>query len=307
MTTVVSLGLIALGMAWLSPVQAASPTNHAAAKQLIQRSIGVHAGGQAFNAKVRQRVWVGGREVVGVGSYEQAGQHSGRFNLQVTMHDGDGKHSLQQISDGRLMWTRQQIGDQVSLRRIDVGRLDQWIKPGTRDSNLTLPPSSLIGAWTELMHSLTQDYRLALAPGSIEQSDGRKRRVWIVQGVLSDQARSQILKEIGQSALPELLPTRAVLAIARDNDPETNFGSGLMLRLEFRAEPVADAEGNVGEWGPLISLIEMHSPRPIMAPPIGRFRFENQDADVHFVNETDRYLDQFDIQLSHRETRVLRR
>ena len=42
-------------------------------------------------AKVRETVWATGREVVGVGTYEQAGGGSGRFNLQITMHDGDGQ------------------------------------------------------------------------------------------------------------------------------------------------------------------------------------------------------------------------
>ncbi len=81
----------------------------------------------SFHAKVRETVWTNGREVVGVGTYEQAGGGSGRFNLQVTMHDGDGKHRLQQISDGRLAWTRTEIAGKVSLRRVDVGRLDEWV------------------------------------------------------------------------------------------------------------------------------------------------------------------------------------
>ena len=97
------------------------------AAALLDRTIGGLANGPAFNAKVRQRVWAVGREVGGIGTYEQAGYGSGRFNLQIAMFDGSGKHTLQQISDGRLAWTRTEIADKVELRRVDVGRLDEWI------------------------------------------------------------------------------------------------------------------------------------------------------------------------------------
>ena len=48
----------------------------------------------------------------------------------MTMHDGKGKHTLQQISDGRLAWTRTQIGETVQLQRVDVaqGQLQILIK-----------------------------------------------------------------------------------------------------------------------------------------------------------------------------------
>jgi len=91
---------------------------------LIGRVLRELVHGDAFDAKVRETVWTSGREVIGVGTYEQAGAGTGRYNLQVTMHDGEGKHRLHQISDGRLAWTRTEIADQVSLRRVDVGRLD---------------------------------------------------------------------------------------------------------------------------------------------------------------------------------------
>ena len=89
------------------------PTSQPKAVELLQNTIERLASGPAFNATVRQRVWAFGREVLGIGTYEQAGYGSGRFNLQINMLDGSGKHTLQQISDGRLAWTRIVIADQV--------------------------------------------------------------------------------------------------------------------------------------------------------------------------------------------------
>ena len=80
-----------------TPTPQSQPKAVALLNQVVQRI----TLGPAFGAKVRQRVWTAGREVIGVGIYEQAGGGTGRFNLHISMHDGDGKHSLQQISDGR--------------------------------------------------------------------------------------------------------------------------------------------------------------------------------------------------------------
>ena len=66
--------------------------SHQRASKLLEEVIRQFADGPPFIAKVRETVWATGREVVGVGTYEQAGQGSGQFNLQITMHDGDGKH-----------------------------------------------------------------------------------------------------------------------------------------------------------------------------------------------------------------------
>lgn len=335
------------------------PKTNGPADRLITQTVQRIAMGPAFDAKVRQRVWVSGREILGVGTYEQAGQGSGQFNLQVTMLDGDGKHTLQQVSDGRLAWTREQIGEQISLRRVDVGRLDQWVNDslaslfgrGSQNSRspATLKPSVRVGAWTEMMDTIASEHDLTLQSGQLEGRD-----VWIVKGTLRDDVRAQRLQEFGTTTWPELCPTQVVVLIARSNDPESDFGKGLPLRIEYWGDPVrqqatdqqnaqqngqasddVDAanggDASASEAGaseasvvdgsttqprtsnermlncPLISLIELYSLRPISPPPIGRFRFENQDLDVDFSNETDRYLSRYGIAITERQSRLLRR
>ncbi len=339
------------------------------ARVLLSRVIEQIALGPAFDAKIRQRVWVGGRDVLGAGTYEQAGDGSGCFNLQVAMHDGDGKHTLQQISDGRLAWTREQIGDDVTLQRVDVGRLDQWMtgaahnqldspvhhehrvaqETAGHDEPLAnhLPPSVRVGAWTEMLEQIAADHDLSLASGHLEQRD-----VWIVRGKLRPDVRAQRLEEFGTQDWPELCPSSVVIAIAKSDSIETGFGQGLPLRIEFMSDPVtppamtAPANTIEGEniaanpitannvnllaststsslvnkqnatptpaapvtnSGTVISLIELYSIRPISAPPIGRFRFDNQDMEVNFTNDTDRYLARYGIHLTERQSRLLRR
>ncbi|MEO9593395.1 MAG: hypothetical protein ABJF25_10970 [Rhodopirellula bahusiensis] len=326
------------------------PKTNGPADRLISQTIQRVAQGPAFDAKVRQRVWVSGREILGVGTYEQAGQGSGQFNLQVTMLDGDGKHTLQQVSDGRLAWTREQIGEQITLRRVDVGRLDQWVNDSlaslfgrgslSSTSPAALKPSVRVGAWTEMLDTIASEHDLTLQSGQLEGRD-----VWIVKGTLRDDVRAQRLQEFGTTTWPELCPTQVVVLIARSNDPESDFGKGLPLRIEYWGDPAMpssvdgkkvlsasddagpnDADINASEASvvddstveprtssqrmlncPLISLIELYSLRPISPPPIGRFRFENQDLDVEFTNETDRYLSRYGIAITERQSRLLRR
>lgn len=306
--------------------------NDQAARQLMGQVMQRIAMGEAFDAKIRQRVWVGGREVVGVGSYEQSGKGLGQFNLQVAMHDGDGKHTLQQISDGRLAWTREQIGEDIQLSRIDVGRLDQWsdrridtamTRPSSALSSsiADLPPSVRVGAWTEMLETLTDDHQLRLVNGQLEGRD-----VWIVRGALRDDVRSHRLQSSSDNKWPELCPTQFVIAIAKANDPETQFGQGLPLRIEFWTDPmrvvkttnrkatqepassIADVSTAPTETNSrLVSLIELYSIRRIAPPPIQRFRFDNQDMEVNFSNQTDRYLTKYGIHITERQSRLLRR
>ncbi|SMP50946.1 hypothetical protein SAMN06265222_103198 [Neorhodopirellula lusitana] len=388
-----------------SPPLASHPTLSLAEQQerairLINRVTEQMALGPAFDCKVRQRVWVGGREVIGVGTYEQAGEGSGRFNLQVAMHDGDGKHTLQQISDGRLAWTREQIGDEIQLQRVDVGRLDQWIQGSSlANGDLTqrptnqanqLPPSLRVGGFAEMLENLVMDHDLKVVAGQLEERD-----VWIVRGSLKLEVRRRWLEQFGTDEWPELCPSQVVVAIAKSDSPDTQFGQGIPVRFEFWTDPAVptpeppksktpeiasqtngtpaqlashsltpptsnglasvhdqfgsnavatpananapaqsvnpgqsvNLEQSVNEVGSpdnqtdsqsaamlpgtqhsrLVSLIELYSIRRIMPPPIARFRFDNQDMEVNFTNDTDRYLERYGIQITERQSRMLRR
>lgn len=261
------------------------------------------ANGAAFDAKVRQRVWTAGREIVGVGTYLQAGQGTGRFNLQLTMHDGDGKHRLQQISDGRLAWTKKIISDHVSLKRVDVGRLSEWVREANRGKPVEdIPVRLRIGAWTEILDTIQRDYVLQLGTS-------KRKKLLVISGTLRAAARERIQSESGAKEWPELFPTHVKIAVTPAPDPETGFGEGLPVRMEFWSDPIdnpASTDVVRGE-GRLVSLIELYSIRPITAPPVERFRFENQDARVNFVNETERYLRRYNIRLTESQRKQARR
>ena len=322
------------------------------AAELLDQTIQRLANGPAFNAKVRQRVWAMGREVVGIGTYEQAGYGSGRFNLQMAMLDGSGKHTLQQISDGRLAWTRTVIAENVSLRRVDVGRLDEWIPAQARQAGrwrggfssaatkqsdsqsakdpglgsvapthsqptANVAPRLVVGAWTELLDTIRRDHVLRLGTSQIESQP-----VLVVTGNLRDSVRRQVASTTAGS-WPEMYPTTVKVAIAAVADAETGFGEGLPVRFEYWSDSTGEFQGDSGgasgssdasrsddlssRHPRLISLIELFAIHPMTAPPLERFRFENQDAEVNFVNETDQYLRRYGVRITDSQRRLLLR
>src|SRR5690606_18041230 len=161
--------------------QISSPQNQAAL--LVERTIERLALGDAFDAKLRQRIWVGGREVTGIGHYEQSGGGTGRFSLEMTVHDGDARQSIRQISDGKLAWVRTQLGTAITLRRVDLGRIDEVYRELARaDAASTAavggqrtvlakdamtPPWMRVGGLVELVDQIVRDYDLRVGKGTI--------------------------------------------------------------------------------------------------------------------------------------------
>ena len=273
---------------------------------LVQQMLDFIGNGPAFDAKVRETVWTSGREVVGVGTYEQAGGGSGKYNLQVTMHDGDGKHRLQQISDGKLAWTRTDIAGKVSLRRVDVGRLEEWVRGITDPSSVS--PKLKVGAWGELLDSLQRDYSLRTDTAKLKSTPaGQPEPMRVVIGDLKRERRTQVLADAERSEWPFLYPTRVHVAVKAKTDTDTGLGQWVPARIEFWSDPFAgtDAEGKPKSRRRLITLIELYSLRQIEPPPSERFRFENQDAEVNFINETDRYVESYGVNLTQGERQQL--
>lgn len=288
-----------------------APGNRAAdpALAFLHQMLDFIGNGPAFDAKVRETVWAGGREVVGVGTYLQAGAGSGQFDLQLTMHDGDGKHRLQQISDGKLAWTRTEIAGEVSLRRVDVGRLEEWLRGIIPESELS--PRLKVGAWGELLSTIARDYTLRLDTALLKLNGGQEAEpMRVLIGDLKADRRAAVLADSGRDRWPYLYPSRVHVAVQATQHAESTLATFVPARIEFWSDPVtpstAAGDGAVRQRR-LITLIEIYSLRVITPPPSERFRFENQEADVNFVNETDRYIESYGVNLTDRQRRQLYR
>jgi hypothetical protein len=291
---------------------------------LVQRTIQRLALGDAFDAKLRQRTWVYGYEVVGIGHYEQSGGGTGRYSLEMTIHDGDQRHTNQQISDGKLAWIRTHLGPTITLRRIDLGRIDEFYRElsrqphyrttATRDLHLIVDPQQQVPPWMrvggliEVLEQIAADYDLKISKGFVDQ-----QAVWILRGIINDKAEARMTDPANGVVWSERCPYEVRLAIAAVGD-QHGFGVGLPCRIEFWGRPTrqtapepnparasdeltqSDANPTTNGAQPdrpagnLISLLEIYSVRRIEPSPEERFRFEREDREVNFFNDTRHYL-----------------
>ncbi len=295
----------------MSPVdvQTAEPVNeaekvdpqlqHQRASKVIDQVLDRLGNGASFDCNVRQRIRTADLEITGVGNYLQVGNGTGRFIFRVQLHDGYGKHSMLQISDGRLTWTRSQIAEEVSLSRVDVG----WLNEGARalQRNSPIKPSMKVGGLGEMLDSLRGQYDLSLGTSQLNE-----RPLVVVIGTLKQSRRDIVRTMLGEQPWPETYPTRINIAIAQHDDPETNFGKGLPVRIEHLGERPIDEDDEPALKGEttrstMVSLLELYNIRPVDPPPVDRFRFDNQNTEIDFVNETARYEQQFGIHVSAKE------
>ncbi|MCC9603927.1 hypothetical protein LOC67_25525 [Stieleria sp. JC731] len=272
---------------------------HEQALEVIDQVIDRLGNGKPFDCMVSQRTRTADREISGVGRYIQMGMGTGQFRFNMEVHDGDGEHTLDQISDGRLTWTRTQIGDEVTLSRVDVG----WLDEGARalQLNSRIKPSMKVGALGEMLDTIRDQYDLSLGTSQL-----KGRPLVVVIGTLKQSRRDEMLSILGGQPWPETYPTRINIAIAQQDDPETKFGKGLPIRIEHLGE-LPESKDASGDEQPgtakahMISLLEFYSIRPTNTRPVDGFRFDNQNTDIDFVNETARYEQKFGIHVSAKE------
>lgn len=290
---------------------------HAAAAEQLRACMRRIVHGPAYDASMRQTVWSTDREVIGAGSIVIGGQSSGRYRMEMTMHDGLAKHTMIQISDGRLAWTRTQIGDSISLRRVDVSRLDTWVRDNNaRLANAVLAsgpgdptgdgftPGQCVGGLMEMMTNLTDHHQLSIASAQLAGSP-----VAVITAKLDADGRERLRQRSGATKLSALQPTQTRVVIAGQDDIKTGFGRGLPTRFEFWSDPIeVNDQDQPGEkQRRMISLLELHSLRQIETPDSTEFRYEHRDSQIEFVNETDRYLQRYGVRLTEAQRAQLRR
>ncbi|PNY34497.1 hypothetical protein C2E31_23065 [Rhodopirellula baltica] len=269
------------------------------ASEVIDQVIDRLGNGAPFDCIISQKIRTADREITGVGSYLQMGMGTGRFIFSMKVHDGDGKHTLFQISDGRLTWTRSQVDEDVSLSRVDVGWLDEGARALHRDSRIK--PSMKVGAIGEMLDTIRDQYDLSLGTSQL-----KGRPLVVVIGTLKQSRRDEMKSILGGQPWPETYPTRVNIAIAQHDDPKSNFGKGLPVRIEHLGEIPRQgsddsADSNSGVKPHMISLLEFYSIRPVEPRPVERFRYDNQNTEIDFVNETARYEQKFGIHVSAKE------
>lgn len=251
---------------------------------VIRRAIWQAVWGEPVSARVRQRIAMYGRELVGVGSYHHAGEGSAKVKWQMRLAAGDAVTNFLQISDGRLLWTSQQVNETIELSRLDLGRIREQIGP-VRQSDLSNPLLAMelaIGGQAELLRNVYHRYRWDSAvPTKIDQYP-----VWILSGEIRQTApipaaRAPIDQAMLQPSVSGLLPQRVRLAIGR-----TEQFPFFPHRIEYFRQRVEKSQVT-WEMVNSVEFFEVSKPKELGAEI---FQYEVRDSVELIQDDTVKYL-----------------
>jgi hypothetical protein len=256
----------------------------AQAERIVASSLATLSRAESVSLKLRQRVRVGDRVLVGTGRYVQAGRGEDlRFRFETTLTGDTETFEIAEICDGLFCWLHRRAGpDPATLHRIDVqrvrSRLEELTCPDPLDTAMYL------GGLQRVLWSARQWFVFAEAvPGEI---DGRS--VWLVEGrwnpvplaVLQPglAAAAQQPGGIRPEELPDGMPWSVRFSIGQSDL--------VPYRLEYLAIPgIRPVTGGTVQPIGVIDLVEIEVDGPVDATA-----FFYQPATEGLIDITDPYV-----------------
>lgn len=251
---------------------------------VIRRAIWQAVWGDPVTSRVRQRIAMYDKELVGVGSYCHAGKGSSKLKWQMRFAAADSVTNYLQISDGRLLWTSKQVEEKIEVHRVDLDPIRNRIGP-VRESDLANPLLAMelaVGGQAELLRSLYHRYDWETAvPTKLDQQP-----VWLLTGEIRQQppipsARAPVDQAMLKASQTGLLPQRVRLALGR-----TEQFPFFPHRIEYFKRKESKESGG---WDLLtiIEFFEVASPGTL-EPEL--FQYEVRDTVEAIHDETSNYL-----------------
>ena len=260
------------------------PDAAAQAERIVASAVAVIGRAEAVSIKLRQKVRVGDRVLVGSGRYLQSGRgEEQRFRFETSLSCDTEAFEITEVCDGMFCWIHQRTSDvPPTLHRIDVrrvrGRLAELKAP---DPDETAP---YLGGLQRSLWSLRQWFRFGVAvPAELDGTpvwiaEGRWHPDWLsaVMPTLADAARRP--GGITAAELPDGMPWSVRMWIGR---------SDLVLRrIEWLAIPGArPVSASEPEPIAVLDLVECR-----FAGPFDASAFFYQPASQGLVDITDAYV-----------------
>lgn len=212
------------------------PAEEAArAERILASSLAMLAQADSFATRLRQKVRVGDRVLVGTGRYVQSGRgEDQRYRFESTLTCDTETFELVEVCDGIFAWTFRHYGtDTPQLERLDVRRVRE--KLGQLRAPEPVTASPYLGGLQRSFGGLRQWFRFVSAePAEI---DGLP--VWIVEGRWNPEWLHVILPDLSTAArrpggitpaeLPDGVPWSVRFCIGR--------GDLVPYRVEWLAVP----------------------------------------------------------------------
>jgi len=205
------------------------------AERIVTSSLARIARAETVSVRLRQRVRLGDRVLVGAGRYLQAGQgEEQRFRFETTLTSDSESFEVTEVSDGLFCWLHRRTGpDSPTLHRIDVQRVRARL--AELDAADPADTAAYLGGLQRNLWWARQWFRFGEAvPAELEG-----RPVWLIEGHWQAGILPVLLPELAEPAkrpegirpedLPDGFPWLMRLAIDQ--------GDLLPRRLEFLAIP----------------------------------------------------------------------
>ncbi|MDX1930755.1 MAG: hypothetical protein SFV81_29800, partial [Pirellulaceae bacterium] len=139
----------------------ATPTANEAGTTLIHNALRQAVWGPSMQCKVRQRTILFDKQFISYGTYAHAGQGSGQLRMHLRLATEKRINTLSQVSDGRVLYSTQHVGETSVQSRVDLNRIREYLGPITTAS-LQDPVIAMylaVGGQAELLRKLAQQYR----------------------------------------------------------------------------------------------------------------------------------------------------
>ncbi|MFM8413885.1 MAG: hypothetical protein ACKOCX_04085 [Planctomycetota bacterium] len=171
----------------------------AQAERIVASSLARIGRAETVAIRLRQRVRLGDRVLVGVGRYLQAGQgEEQRFRFETSLTSDSESFEITEVSDGIFCWLHRRTGpDPATLHRIDIQRVRNRLEElGAPDPADTAP---YLGGLQRNLWWIRQWFRFQEAVAG--EIDGRP--VWIVEGRWQAAMLKFLLPDVVAAAGPE--------------------------------------------------------------------------------------------------------
>jgi hypothetical protein len=177
-------------------------------------------------AKLRLTIDMFGQRLTGSGNYLQLGQGEDKLlRLEMTIQTDEYALVSQQIADGRFLWMRRELGNTVSLGRVDLKRLRSELAAHAAPNNPVDNSAWMaLGGLAKLLVSLDKNFHFSAA----QQGRVAQQPMLAVEGSWKPDRLAELIEEnvpssetqpggVQPGPLPPQVPHRVVVLLGRDN------------------------------------------------------------------------------------------
>ncbi len=258
---------------------------------LLGRVLAAVDGQRSISAKVRHKVDLLGREVLGSGIYLQQGRGAERqLRLELKLQTAGTVSSVQQICDGSNLWVLENVAGRENLLHVDVARLRR-ARP--KSPTATVADGWLgLGGLPKLLAGLDGSFRFS----SVAESRLEELRVWTLEGQWEPAKLAALLPDqkdailaggaVDLTKLAPNLPDRVVVHVGCDDL--------FPYRIEYWRGAAGGKGAKTAEAEKLLVLMELYEVR--LGAPIDPQQFTLPRSPLKPVDRTQAYLDKLGLE-----------